>query len=99
MFDDGCDNYYEYSDLESLEDIPEEIIEHWDLQSRIEELEEWNEDEEEESEEMSEVSEAEMHEKDLTEWLKTLRKTKDRANGPVPLTQIKTQIWESMQKQ
>jgi hypothetical protein len=36
-FSDGFDDYYEYSDLESLEDIPEEIVEMWNLQERLEE--------------------------------------------------------------
>ena len=40
------DDYYEYSDLESLDDIPEEILEEWDLRSRMEEWEEMNGDDE-----------------------------------------------------
>lgn len=42
----GFDDYYEYSDLESLDDIPEEILEEWDLRSRMEEWEEMNGDDE-----------------------------------------------------
>jgi uncharacterized protein YukE len=81
MFDEGCDRNYEYSDLESLEDIPEEIVEHWDLQSRIEEQEEWNEDEEEESEEVSEVSEAEIHEK-LDQMIEDFKKNQGSSEWP-----------------
>lgn len=45
-FEDGFDESYEYSDLESLESIPEEIVEHWDLSGLLEDREEWDEDEE-----------------------------------------------------
>jgi len=81
MFDEGYDHSYNYSDLESLEAIPEEIVEHWDLQSRIEELEEWNEDEEEESEEMSEVSVDEMHEK-LDRMVEDFKKNQGSSEWP-----------------
>lgn len=54
-FDDGQDECYEYSDLESLDDIPEEIIENWGIRDRMLddlEQEEWlNEQEDELSEE------------------------------------------------
>ena len=43
-YTDGCDDYYEYSDLESLDDIPDEIVEEWDLRTRMEEWEEMNEE-------------------------------------------------------
>ena len=39
-FKDGSDNYYEYTDLESLEDIPEHIVEEWNLAELIEDREE-----------------------------------------------------------
>lgn len=35
-FIDGEDEYYEYSDLESLDDIPEELVEHWGVRDRME---------------------------------------------------------------
>ena len=34
-FIDGEDEYYEYSDLESLDDIPEELVEHWGVRDRM----------------------------------------------------------------
>ena len=43
-FRDGSDDYYEYTDLESLEDIPEHIVEEWNL---VELLEDREEDEDE----------------------------------------------------
>ena len=48
-FEDGIDECYEYSDLASLEDIPEDIVEQWDLQGRLEELEEMYEEEDEQN--------------------------------------------------
>lgn len=54
-FDDGFSENYEYSDLESLDDIPEELAENWNLREMLEEREEWDsEDEEDESEEENE---------------------------------------------
>lgn len=35
-FIDGEDEYYEYSDLESLDNIPEELVEHWGVRDRME---------------------------------------------------------------
>ena len=47
-YSEGFDDYYEYSDVDSLDDIPEEIVEEWDLRTRMEEWEEMlSEDEEE----------------------------------------------------
>ena len=34
-FIDGEEEYYEYSDLESLDDIPEELVEHWGVRDRM----------------------------------------------------------------
>lgn len=39
QFVDGDDEYYEYSDLNSLDDIPETIVEHWALRDILEERE------------------------------------------------------------
>jgi hypothetical protein len=50
-FSDGYDDYYEYSDSESLNDIPEDIVENWNLRENLEEWEAENaeEDDDEES--------------------------------------------------
>lgn len=47
-YSDGQDESYEYSDVESLDDIPEEIVEEWDLRTRLEDWEDaMSEDEDE----------------------------------------------------
>jgi hypothetical protein len=46
-YSDGFDDSYEYSDVESLDDIPEEIVEEWDLRTRMEEWEEMLDEDEE----------------------------------------------------
>jgi hypothetical protein len=52
-FSDGSDDYYEYSDSKSLNDIPEDIVENWNLR---ENLEEWEaENAEEEDDELTDV--------------------------------------------
>ena len=38
-FVDGDDESYEYTDLDSLDDIPESIVEHWNLREMFEERE------------------------------------------------------------
>ena len=38
----GFDNCYEYSDLESLDSIPEHIVEHYDLRQMLEDQAEWD---------------------------------------------------------
>lgn len=43
-FKDGSDNYYEYTDLESLEDIPENLVEEWNLVDSLENREEWDDE-------------------------------------------------------
>lgn len=43
-FKDGSDDYYEYDDLESLEDIPEHIVDEWDLVTLLEEREDYDEE-------------------------------------------------------
>ena len=56
-FSDGSDDYYEYSDSESLNDIPEDIVENWNLR---ENLEEWEaENAEEEDDELTDVKDEE----------------------------------------
>lgn len=42
---EGDDESYEYSDLESLEDIPEDLVEEWNLRDIIEYYDEEDEDE------------------------------------------------------
>jgi hypothetical protein len=44
----GSDECYNYSDLDSLDEIPEEIIEEWNLRERLEEQAEWDSEEEDE---------------------------------------------------
>ena len=49
-FEDGEDESYEYDDLDSLDNIPEDIVEDWNLREMLEERAEWEEDEEIENE-------------------------------------------------
>lgn len=49
-FVDGEDECYEYSDVDSLDDIPESIIDNWNLREMLEERAEWEEDDEFEEE-------------------------------------------------
>ncbi len=44
QFVDGEDEYYEYTDLESLEDIPENLVEEWNLIDSLESREEWDDE-------------------------------------------------------
>jgi len=41
-FREGYDEYYEYDGLKSLEDIPEEILEEWNLRECLMDQEEWD---------------------------------------------------------
>lgn len=58
-FIDGEDEYYEYSDLASLDNIPEELVEHWGIRDRMEDDDEWLEEddvtEEETVEQLDEI--------------------------------------------
>jgi hypothetical protein len=36
------DECYEFSDVESLEDIPEELVDEWNLVELVEQREEWD---------------------------------------------------------
>jgi hypothetical protein len=47
-FVDGEDESYEYSDVDSLEDIPEDIVEDWNLREMLEERAEWEKEDEDE---------------------------------------------------
>jgi hypothetical protein len=49
-FVDGEDEFYEYSDLDSLDDIPEDLVENWNIRLTLEERAEWDEDNEFEEE-------------------------------------------------
>ncbi len=49
-FSDGYDDYYEYTDSESLNDIPEDIVENWNLRENLEEWEAENAEQEEDEE-------------------------------------------------
>lgn len=53
-FEYGEDESYEYSDVDSLDDIPEDIVLEWNLREMLEERAEWEEDEEIE-EELNEI--------------------------------------------
>ena len=50
-FADGEDESYEYTDLASLDDIPDEIVDNWGLREQMEEYEAENSDEEEDDDE------------------------------------------------
>lgn len=54
-FEDGETENYEYSDVESLDDIPEDLIENWNLREMLEEREEWDEDDEEDQDLIEEL--------------------------------------------
>ena len=43
-FSYGSDENYEYSDIESLDDIPEELVEYWGIRDRMLDDAEWNEE-------------------------------------------------------
>jgi hypothetical protein len=47
-FIDGEDETYEYSDLDSLNEIPDDLIDNWNLREMLEERAEWEEEDEEE---------------------------------------------------
>ena len=49
-FEYGDVENYEYSDLDSLDDIPEDLVENWNLREMLEERAEWDEEDEEEDE-------------------------------------------------
>jgi hypothetical protein len=57
-FIDGEDWYYEYSDLESLDDIPDHIVENWNIREMLEEQEEWNEEEDDSNETTEDLEQA-----------------------------------------
>ena len=44
QFSGGIDECYEFSDAESLEDIPEELVDEWNLAELVEQNEEWNDE-------------------------------------------------------
>jgi hypothetical protein len=45
-FCEGYDDCYEYSDVESLDDIPEEILEQWNLRESLMDREEYEDEDE-----------------------------------------------------
>lgn len=47
-YSEGYDEQYEYSDLESLDEIPDDIVEDWNLREMLEERAEWEEENEDE---------------------------------------------------
>ena len=47
---EGADEYYEYTDSESLNDIPEDIVDNWNLRENLEDWEAENAEEEDEEE-------------------------------------------------
>jgi hypothetical protein len=48
QFVDGSDEYYEYSDLESLDDIPESLVDEYGIREMLEEQSEFDEEDENE---------------------------------------------------
>ena len=44
QFSGGIDECYEFSDLDSLEEIPEELVDEWNLIELLEDREEWNDE-------------------------------------------------------
>ena len=44
QFSGGLDECYEFSDLDSLEEIPEELVDEWNLVELVEQNEEWNDE-------------------------------------------------------
>ena len=44
QFSGGIDECYEFSDAESLEDIPEELVDEWNLVALVEQNEEWEDE-------------------------------------------------------
>jgi hypothetical protein len=54
-FADGEDESYEYSDLNSLNEIPDDLIENWNIRDMLEEQAEWDNEDEEEFEEDREI--------------------------------------------
>jgi hypothetical protein len=55
-FEYGDIEQYEYSDLESLDMIPDDMIEEWNLREMLEERAEWEEEDEEEDEIFEDVN-------------------------------------------
>lgn len=49
-YSEGADEYYEYTDSESLNDIPEDIVDNWNLRENLEDWEAENAEEEDEEE-------------------------------------------------
>lgn len=46
-YSDGMDDCYEYTDVESLDMIPESLVEEWNLREQLEDFEEWLDEDEE----------------------------------------------------
>lgn len=47
-YEDGIDESYEYSDLESLDNIPNDIVDNWNLNEIVADRAEWEKEDEEE---------------------------------------------------
>ena len=76
-FFDGFDSCYEYSDLESLDEIPDSLINEWNLREMLEERAEWEEQEALEEEMLEEDESEEASEEDMIEALDELKKEFD----------------------
>ncbi len=76
-FIDGEDEYYEYSDLESLDSIPEELVEHWGIRDRMIDDEEWDADDSL-IEDDGDEEETNMTEEDLAKALDELKAEFDK---------------------
>ena len=64
----GDDEYYQYSNAEEVEDIPEELIEEYNLRDQFEDEEDWDEEEDEETDEEAESRLAQELEELKTEF-------------------------------
>ena len=76
-FIDGEDEYYEYSDLASLDNIPESLVEHWGIRDRmLDDLEDEDYEEYEPSDEDEEGGE--YNQEDIEQALNELKAEFDR---------------------
>lgn len=78
-FDDGFSETFEYSDLDSLDGIPEDLIENWNLREMLEERADEYEDDESDEEIVEEDEETDSEDKDLEQSLEELRKEFEQA--------------------
>ncbi len=66
-FQYGESENYEYSDLDSLDDIPEDLLDNWNIREMLEEQAEWEEEDEEDEEEALEELKNELEQIEIPE--------------------------------